>query len=332
MEDNIRQVYNLEFPHKIEEFKIGDYIFKKIENYEEAYNRMMHLYTSAGGEYSFERQTGSHQITATVEIPSVEKKYALPWSDTEPPQLTQLHDILLLLTIFTGREIFVLEEGVGENPVIVSDHRIHSFGGQLSSSRVFQYGWRHKDTGEVVTEDKIEHENYFNYEQFDIGFEKGLNEVLDLITNLEWRSSYLNGYFLFLYRDAVLRQPLEKSFLTCWTIWEHLFSIKNRAWLKESDIFRISSDKKIAYILTKYFHKTIDKAAWEGINKLTLCRNRLVHFGKRKEGIEGNELVLFIRITEQLVATILGLKPSDVFNSLSNLSKFLKGEDIKNQS
>lgn len=71
---NTMQIYNLEFPPYIEEFKMGDYIFKRTEKYEEAFDNMMHLVNSSGSEFNTEIQTGSHKITATVIIPQKEKK------------------------------------------------------------------------------------------------------------------------------------------------------------------------------------------------------------------------------------------------------------------
>ena len=37
------QIFNLEFPPYIEELKIGDYVFKRSENYKEAFDGMMCL-------------------------------------------------------------------------------------------------------------------------------------------------------------------------------------------------------------------------------------------------------------------------------------------------
>ena len=69
----ILQIYNLEFPPYIEQLKIGDYIFKRIENYKEAFDGMMCLVNSSGSEFNTQVKVGAHQITAKVGIPQKEK-------------------------------------------------------------------------------------------------------------------------------------------------------------------------------------------------------------------------------------------------------------------
>ncbi|MFA6255094.1 MAG: hypothetical protein WC675_03630 [Patescibacteria group bacterium] len=315
-----KEIYNLEFPPYVSQLEIGGYIFKRIDNYNQLITELQHFVNISGSENPIQPNTGKHMITATVSIPENEIKCCLPWTD---PNSTQILDVLFLLTIFTGRSVFV-KEWEGDAPII-ADHRIHQWGGQLQCSIKYEGMWRHKDTGEIKTEQEMEKSKIpiFDYDHIDIGFEKSLNKILTLISNPEWQEKYSGGYFLFLFRDATFRQILEKSFLTCWTIWEQIFSIENSKWLPDEEIFRLGGDRKIAYILNKYFNKKIDKRALANIKQLAKSRNRLVHFGKKTNDVTNEEKEMFIRLTEQLIALILGLEPSNIFNSLEKLNSFL---------
>jgi len=122
---NSIQIYNLEFPPFIEELKIGDYTFRRIDNYEYAFNNMMHLVNSEGSEFNTKVQTGNHQITATVNIPRKEQRCSLPWESDA--KYTQLDDILLLLTIFTGRSVFRKDRVDDKDIAIIGDHRINKY-------------------------------------------------------------------------------------------------------------------------------------------------------------------------------------------------------------
>lgn len=317
----ILQIFNLEFPPYIEELKIGDYIFKRVKNYKEAFDGMMHLGNSSGSEFSTQKKAGSHQITTIVELPTKEKECVLPFSNKK---LTQLDDILFLLTIFTGRNVFKKDWKDSNNITILNDHRIHQYGGQLICSIKYELRWKDINTGELKTEAEMKDIPIFNYDQINIGFENTLNKVLDLISNEKWQNKYENGYFLFLFRSAIQRQIIETSFISCWTIWEHIFAIKNRKWLDNTAIEQMSGDKKIAFILNEYFLKNIDDIARKNIQKINKTRNRLIHFGKKTEQIDYKEMEMFIGLTEQLMAIILDLYPSNIFNSFERLDAFFK--------
>lgn len=314
------EIYNLQFPDYVNELTIGDYVFTRVNDYEKAFGGMMKLHNSKGGEFNVNIQAGSHQITATVKMPIKEKFCVLPF---ENKNLTQLEDILLLFSIFTGRNVFKKDWENTNDLALISDHRKFNFGGQLMCSVKYESMWKNKNTGKLKTEDEMKNIPTFDWDLIDIGFEKTLNKVFELISSESWQEEYFKGYFLFLYKDAIQRQILEKSFLTCWTIWEQIFSIKNNNWLHDKDIFKMGGDKKIAYILEKYFYKKINEKAWVNIARLTKSRNRLVHFGKKMDNVTSEEKNMFIRLTEQLVAIILELKPSNVFNSFEKLDAFL---------
>lgn len=319
-QNKILQIYNLEFPPYIEELKIGDYVFKRVENYEEVFNGMMCLVNSFGSEFNTQIKTGSHQITAIVEIPQKEKKCVLPFGNDK---FTQLDDILFLLTIFDDRNVFKKDWEDSKDIALVSDHRMHQYGGQLACSIQYKSKWRDKKSGELKTEAEMKNIPVFDYDQVNIGYENTINKVLVLISSKNWQDKYEGGYFLFLFKSAIQRQIIETSFISCWTIWEHIFAIKNRKWLDNTAIEQMSGDKKIAFILNEYFLKNIDDTARKNIQKVNKTRNRLIHFGKKTEQIDYKEMEMFIRLTEQLIAIILELSPSNIFNSFEALDNFL---------
>jgi hypothetical protein len=132
---------------------------------------------------------------------------------------------------------------------------------------------------------------------------------------------------------AFRRQPLESSFVQCWTIWEHLFAILNRNWLSKKQIHRLPAAEKIAFLLVEYaLIDEMDNYSKARIESLAEIRNRLVHFGRFPErGSVHDDAVLFIRITEFIIAKILGLLPSNVFNTVEKLEDFLKQPAFQNQ-
>ena len=314
------KIYNLEFPPYINELNIGGYKFKRIPSYKEAFNGLMHLVNSTGSEFNTKAQTGFHQITSIVEIPEEERECVLLWGS----KLTQLDDILFLLTLFTERNVFKKERSSDEDIVLFQDHRMHHYGGQLILSIKYESKWKNKETGELKSENEMKNVPIFDYNQINVGFEKSINKVLQTIASKEWQEEYEGGYFLFLFRSAIQRQITETSFLLCWTIWEHIFAIKNRKWLDDKAIEQMSGDKKISFIFNKFFLKNIDDTARKNIQRINKNRNRLVHFGKKTERVDISEMQMFIRLTEQLIAIILGLVPSNVFNSGERLNDFLK--------
>jgi len=315
------QVFNLEFPSYVEELKMGNYVFKRAKNYKQAFDGMMCLVNSFGSEFNKQIKFGSHQITATVDLPEKEKKCALPFGNKK---LTQLYDVLFLLTIFTDRNVFIKDWEDDGNSTIISDHRIHQYGGQFACSQKYETRWKHKNTGELKTEEEMKGIPVFDYNPIDIGFENTLNQVLSLVSSEKWQNEYEGGYFLFLFKSAIQRQIIETAFMSCWTIWEHIFAIKNRKWLDNTSIEQMSGDKKIAFILKEYFLKNIDELARKNIQRIGRTRNRLIHYGKKTEQIDYEEMEMFIRITEQLMAIILELNPSNLFNSFEGLADFLK--------
>jgi hypothetical protein len=148
----------------------------------------------------------------------------------------------------------------------------------------------------------------------------------------KWLRRYANGYFLLLARHAFCTHNVGSAFIQCWTIWEHLFAILNREWLLPKHARRLDSAEKIAFILTEFaLFEEIDDKSRERICSLAEIRNTLVHTGRVPERTAVyDDAVLFIRLTEFVVAKTLHLQPSNLFNTVESLEKFLAGAPKSN--
>ena len=313
-------VYNLEFPAYVYELNISGYIFKRTADYKEAFSGLQHIIRVSGGEFPINLNTGTHQVTATVEIPDTEESCILPW--VKESKFSKLQDILLLLSLFTGRNVFALNPGEEKFP-LRPDPRGHFWGGQFRLSTYSSTKWKNGKTGEIKTEDEIKGIPIFDWHCFDDGIEKTINEILNLIISKDWTDMYANGYFIFTFRQAIKQSDIEVAFLLCWTIWEHLFTLHNRKWMDDASIEQTNGEKKISFVLYKYFGKIIDDFARSNIKRLVRARNRLMHFGTLSEAVDIEEMQMFIRLTEQIMSMILNLQPSNVLNSIDSLESFL---------
>ena len=131
---------------------------------------------------------------------------------------------------------------------------------------------------------------------------------------------------MILAQQAFRRQPLETAFTQCWTIWEHLFAVHNDRWLSGEQLERLNATEKIAFLLVEYALKgEVGDSEKERVSSLKRTRNRLVHFGYfPKHDSVYDDAILFVRLTEFIIAKILGLEPCDVFNTMQELEDFLK--------
>jgi hypothetical protein len=301
-------VYNLEFPSWCSELTIHGYRFTRIPDYEQAVAKLQRLGTGYSEFWKY-ANTGQHIITAELEIPAREEEAVLPWNKN---QNTALEDILLLLSIFTARDLFVVDD-LEHDPLLI-DSRRYEWGGILRTSIPF----RAQPIGPGPR-------------RFNIGFEEGLNKIYDLIRSKPWRQRYRNGSFLLLVEAAFRRQELETAFIQCWTIWEHLFTVLNSSWLLEDSIRQIKSVEKISFLMVEYaLVGQIDKPSRKRIESLAHIRNELVHFGRFPERSQAHDdAILFIHLTEFIIAKILGLQPSNVFDTMEKLEEFLN--DSRNE-
>ena len=302
-----KPVYNLEFPDWCREMTLLGYRFTRADDYPQQVRHLQHLVT-VQSEFKITANTGTHAITADVEIPEHEERSLLEWSDNDA---TAINDVSLLLSIFTMRDVFVIESEAIEDAagVICADPRMYSYGGILRCSIPYK-------------KRAIQPEPY----GYDIGFEEGLSQIIALIRSQEWQRKYRCGYFLFLVRMAFRTQPLEAAFIQCWAIWEHLFAILNDNWLSATRIRQIRATEKISYLLVEFaLTDQVSEADRKRIESLAEIRNRLIHYGRFPDrGTVHDDAVLFIRLTEFIVAKILGLVPSNVFNTIERLEGFLR--------
>ena len=314
-------VYNLEFPAYIHILNIAGYIFKRVVGYENAFLGLQHIIEVSGSEFPIKLNTGTHQQTATVEIPEEEEIAILPWA--KKSKFTKLQDVLLFLTLFTGRNVFAFNPGEEKYP-LRPDPRGHFWGGQFRLSAQHDVKWRHKTTGTLKLEKDMINTSVFDYDRVDLGLEKTICTLLDTINSKSWRKKYGTGYFIFTFRQIVKQEDIEQSFLLSWTLWEHFFTLHQQYWLDNKSIEQINGDKKIAFMLYHYFGQDINDFARGRIKRITKARNRLVHFGPIPENVDLNEIEMFIRLTEQLMSIVLGLEPSNALNSFDRLQNFLK--------
>ena len=301
-----KPVYNLKFPSGCSSITIFSYRFIKIDGYPEQLQKLQHL-ISYHADINISANTGQHAHTAFVEIPDTEQKTVFKWKDACS---TALDDILLLLSLFTRRDVFAMEKGQ-ENNVILADPRVYDWGGILRVSIPYR-----KINQQETVEDIY---------PCDIGFEEGLNQIYSLIRSEEWQNKYRGGHFLFLAKQAFHKQTLEASFTQCWTIWEHLFALLNDRWMSDDQIEKLNSVEKIAFLLTEYaIVGEIDDRSRERIRRLAKIRNRIVHNGRFPEKTVYDDAILFIRLTEFIIAKTLGLSPSNLFNTMERLEEFLR--------
>jgi hypothetical protein len=301
-----KPIYNLEFPSFCKKMEIHGYIFQRVPEYKERVKSLQHT-ISLFSEFEKPIATGTHAITAIVDLLFEEKSAVLPWGHDNP---TALDDILLFLSIFTSRQVFALEPNDNGDSVIVADPREYFFGRSLKTS--LPYERKKSDEGT----------------EYDIGFEKGINKIYKKVRNKKWLESFGKGYFLFIFREACKRQILETSFILCWSIWEHLFALHNQKWLSDATIRKLPAKEKISFVVAKYkIKEQIESKDKKGLERLVQIRNKLIHTGRFPDEQSENGAELFVKITERVVAQILGLTPSDVLGSLPGFKALLSGEE-----
>lgn len=302
-----RKIYNFEFPSWCPEVNICGYRFFRVEDYEQKIKRLQHLVTGTS-EFEIKQNTGGHSLTAYVENFGEEDKAILQWKNEDT---TALQDILLISSLFTGRDVFDVDEQFEEdsNITIIADPRYHQYGGVLRTSIPYERS-SHSEDG-------------FHF--FNIGFESEINRIYQLMRTDEWQQEFEKGHYLLLAKQAFRRQIVESTYIQCWTIWEHLFAVHNKKWLSVDEIRRLNSSEKIAFLLNKYALVTeIDNIARERIRSLSEIRNKLVHSGRFPERSSiHDDADLFIRLTEFIIAKTLGLFPSNLFNTIEKLEAFL---------
>lgn len=300
-----KQIYNLEFPSWCQEMTISGYRFSRLDDYQSRVADLQYFILEELTP-SLPSNSGKHAITAYVDIPDTEEKAVIGQGNNTR---TALNDILLLLSLFTRRDVFTTDATERSANIITADPRMYGMGGVLRCSIPYK--------NKPIPDD----EPY----GYDIGFEEGINQVYSLVRSEDWQRKYQSGHFLLLARQAFRRQPLETVFIQCWTIWEHLFSILNSNWLSSKQMRRISSFEKIAFLLVEFALKNrIDDSARERIKSLAKIRDRLIHFGYFPDNAIQDDAVMFTELTEFVITKILGLSPFGALDTMAKLEDFLK--------
>lgn len=307
------KVFNLEFPSYCNQLNIGDYKFYRVENYNEQLLKLQHTLpdwvNGFGEEIMVYSSIGQHTITGYLEYSQQPVPSVLDWST---PQAMEIDDICLLLSIFTQRDVFYVHELFDEK---------NSNDCKLNSFRIFS---PHKYSFSSVLRASIPLKIIDDIPAI-WDLEGQVNQIIDLIRTQEWQNTYNKGYILFLARQAFKMQVIESAFIQCYTIWEHLFALHNQTWLSDGEITKLSSLEKISFILVHYkFMDEIKKDHKSKLQKLVQLRNRLIHYGKLSDTATHEDALLFIRLTEGIIAKILGLQPSNIFGTKEELAKFIK--------
>lgn len=280
---NKKKVFNLEFPSWCPKLTIFGYRFSRVEDYPVRVASLQHL-VSFSVEFNIQSNTGHHAVTAEVEIPRPEEPAVLDWPEANS---TALKDILLLLSLFSGRDVFLMDEKNG-GTVLLGDPRVYQWGGVL----------RCAIPNRPLPEDA----------RGDTGFEETLNRIYSLLRSDVWQQTYHQGTFLFLAQQAFRRQPLEAAFVQCWTIWEHLYTILSVDDLGNLAPRQANGLEQITFLLGRYAADGNSRTHYR-LESLGRLKGRLAQYGRFSPmpGNDHHDAVLFIRLTEFLIAKILGL-------------------------
>ena len=300
-------VYNLEFRPRSQRLEVGDYAFERVSNYAEQQAKLQHLVNSHGSEFSTTVQTGGHAHTANVTGPDNPPPAVIPWQHGNP---SALDDIVLLLRLFTHRDVFVLDTADDDDQpfAILADPRSYPWGGVLSCSIPYECQ-RFDDP----------------YETIDTSLSVHLPQIYERMQDADWQRDYKGGYFLVLLNQAIQQRLLEAAFGQCWTIWEHLFACLTDRWMSNRANRQLSAKEKIAFLLIHFAVRVnLEDAEKSRLEDLVAIRNRLIHFGQFPErDAVRSDAMMFIRMTEYITAKALGLFPSNVFNTIERLEEFL---------
>lgn len=101
-----KEIYNLEFRSDCHVMTIFEYRFVRVDDYQDKIASLQHLVTFRD-EFQIHANTGKHAVTAYVDLPKREEKSILKQHGSDNAALS---DILLLLSLFTGRDVFTADD------------------------------------------------------------------------------------------------------------------------------------------------------------------------------------------------------------------------------
>src|SRR3990170_8436993 len=122
-------VYNLEFPSWCDRLVVGPYEFTRIPDYRSALLGLQHNVTFTS-EFEVRAETGTHQLTAHVAVRG-DHGDSVFWGGKKGA--TALDDVVLLLSLLTGREVFAYptDLGIPQHELLLADPRPHAGGSLL---------------------------------------------------------------------------------------------------------------------------------------------------------------------------------------------------------
>ncbi|QDV72725.1 hypothetical protein Spa11_09070 [Botrimarina mediterranea] len=287
---------------------VESYSIQKVPEYVDRLKSLQHLVDITTDEHRVTRNTGTHAITATATLVGDKMPSALPWDQV----IDSIDDICVLLSLFSSRCVFAADKAIVENPdhVILQDSREWPWGGTIRCSAKYETAESpqpgHKWCG-------------------DVSLEKAVGTAMKVIRRQDWRDRYDCGYPLISAYWAFQQRTINSAFVQCWTLLEMLFALDNRSWMSSDAIRKCSASEKVAFLLVRYaLRSSLTDSEKRRVNELASVRNRLVHFGRLPDTERAREhAVMLIRITEWIVAAILELTPSHVFNTVDRLEEFL---------
>jgi len=305
-------VYNLEFPSWCPSLSICGHRFQPRQDYAQRLAQLQHP-TTLISDYRRPVNNGTHSETAIVDFEKPERPAVLDW---EGPAKA-LQDILLLLSLFTLRDVVAIPDRAREEngeAFITADPRMHRWGWYLRGS--LPQVW-------------LQHAKPFRgAKRFDNGLEVGLNKVYATMRDEAWLKRFKKGYYLFLFAQAVRQHTLEAAFVQSFTIWEHLFSVRFQGEWTDEKIWSHAAHKKVAHLLIEHGLRPGLTTDERGRLKPYLAdvRHRLVHSGRFPDEDGARERArFFVELTELLVAKTLGLS-GDERDTLGRLEAVLRGE------
>jgi hypothetical protein len=305
-------VYNLEFPSWCDRLDVGPCEFTRTPDYRGAVLSLQHNVTFTA-EFEVRASPGTHQVTAQVAVCG-DPGGSVFRDNSEGA--TALDDVLLLLSLLTGREVFASTSdlGVEQHRLLVADARPFAGGGLLRVGIPY----------EPVPGGTGLHGSY------DGGFQQDLQRMYDLTRTARWRNDYGHGHYLGLALDAFRQQPLRARFVLSWALWEHLFALRHR-WMSDNAIQRMSSEEKIAFMFHEYIllENGIDEKTRMAIRRLARMRNRLMHYGFFPDDeLATGHAVLFLELTEFVVARTLGIATANILDTRERLAAFCEGRRV----
>lgn len=307
-------LFNMQFRPYCNSMCVGNWIIERVADYDSKQALLSNQIEFHGVEFSGTPTIGQNAVTGT-----------LTCTVAEPPSTsallgasnTAIDDIVILLRLFTGREVAYATPEAMEDENLLGlhlDHRQYGFGKVIRTSIPYVKGPNLCPSGLKWKDESVE---------------AILNKLLATISDKEWLDVYHNGAFLGLLEQAIKQRTITSAFTQCWTIWEHLFFCLNCKWMSEQTIRKTRAEEKIAFILQRHgILYDIDKKCRDVIQRLVNTRNRLVHHGLFPDTSEAiADALLFVDLTEYVAVKAMNLIPGEVFNTLEQaIILFSKGE------